>query len=164
MSNQVSVSLDKRRVEQLAKLAEIEGVKLAQWIENRVSAAWREAFPHEPMPGVRVWSEAGGKSAGRVFLSFSEKTVDENGNPEFPPLVVSPELAQKIAFGLRGIALREVTNFKTALDQTGTEMHIRRQGPGVTVKMIGHGGGWAGTPSMAVDVADCIARAAKEAS
>lgn len=161
MSNQVSVSLDKRRVEQLAKLAEMEGVKLAQWLEARISAEWRKAFPDQPVPGVRIWQGADTQGNSRVHLSFGERLVDEQGELEIPPVVVSPDLAQKIAFGLRGIALREITNFKTALEVEGEGLHIRRQGPGVRIADVRNSALWAGTPSMAVEIADCIELVAK---
>lgn len=167
MSNQVNISLDRRRVEQLARLAALEGKKIAQWIDDRVTDAWRVEFPDEPVPGVRVWNEESPDGSGRrVMISLFEKARDETGQLDSPPLAAVPDVAQRIAFGLRGVAEREVANFKIALDND-TRLHIRRQGTGVTIQtFIGDrkDGTWVAMPSMAVDVADCIARAAKEIS
>lgn len=167
MSNQMNISLDKRRVEQIARLAELEGLKVAQWIDERVSAAWREAFPCEPIPGVRVWEDEG--DVGRVVnISLWDDARTEAGELEFPAIVVAPDVAHKIAFGLQGVAEKEVSNFKLPVGTTGERIQIRRRGTGVTFWLTDDAGevraSWASTPRMAVEVAECIARIALEAA
>jgi hypothetical protein len=82
-------------------------------------------------------------------------------------IAVAPETAQKIAFGLQGVAEKEVSNFKLPVGTEGERIQIRRRGTGVTFWLLDDAeavrGNWASTPRMAVEVAECIARIAREA-
>lgn len=163
VSNQVNISLDRRRVEQLSRLAEREGKKIAQWIEDRIMEAWPKAFPDEPLPGTVIKAEAGG-----IRLGLWENFKARGDYEEFPVLIVNPETALKIAFGLRGVAEKEVSNFKMALPNDDRHLHIRRRGTGVTLWVMKDGemvsgGLWGSAPRMAVEVAECITKAVDNA-
>lgn len=165
MSNKRTISLDRRRLEQLQILADRQGLRGTEWIERHIAEEWAREFPSLPVPGIKVAAVAT-ENGPKVELVLNLDGDHGDEGADFGVLTISPELALKLAFGLRGITLREITNFNVPLEQDGVRVKIRRRGQGVTWDTEPremHRAGFAATPVMALEIADCIERVAKRA-
>jgi hypothetical protein len=127
---QVKIGINPYRSEQLKKLAEHHGVKPSQWIDQVISAGWKETFPNTDIPGLEV--DVHFDDGDEVTV-----TVDFLQLPDHLAIEGAPDRAAWFAKMLKTAAEGGAPEVRFVRSSDSDDViYLTRQGPGVSLKFL----------------------------
>jgi hypothetical protein len=155
-SSPTTITLDRRRAEQIVLLAQGQGKTIASWIEEVVSREWDIIYPGQPIPSLKLSSRYYSDNKVSVAIAFEPLSPDA-------AVVATPESATEFGHILFGAANGNGVVSSTIECDDGQSVTISRKGNGVVIQIdnLGKEGEifryiLGMTPSLASDYADRI--------